>query len=212
MRSKATALIALLAFLMVPVAATDDAWAKPKWEKAAAKDGVMVYNRPVEGSDLREIKAVGLIMHPIDRVWEVIAEMENYVEFMPYMDRLDILERGESHVVAYHQLDAPLVDPRDYTLKVWWKVDKEKGVYKRYWKVAKGKGPKVNPKFVRVTLADGSWTLQAKGPNKVRATYHLHTDPGGDIPMWLANKANSVSIPDIFKAVRKRSKNPKWRR
>ena len=44
-----------------------------------------------------------------------------------------------------------------------------------------------------------------------RVEYYVHTDPGGFIPVWLANKANTVTLPDLMKAVRQRSLDPNWK-
>jgi hypothetical protein len=45
--------------------------------------------------------------------------------------------------------------------------------------------------------------LAREGGQKTEATYYVYTDPGGSIPKWIANKANSTAVPDVFKAIRK---------
>lgn len=185
---------------------------KPAWEKVAKKKGVTVFNREVTGSDLREVKAVGVVNFPAERVYKVVSDVDNYVNYMPYLTKVEVLQRTEKSVVAYHQFDAPLVDARDYTLKLTWTEDPAKGRYKRSWRTANAKGPGPKKGFVRVDLCNGSWTVQSIGPNKSRVTYWLHTDPGGSVPTWIANKGNTISLPDLFVAVRKRSKDPKWRK
>jgi hypothetical protein len=34
-------------------------------------------------------------------------------------------------------------------------------------------------------------------------------NPGGNLPIWIVNKANSISLPDLWKAVKRRIKNNK---
>jgi len=46
------------------------------------------------------------------------------------------------------------------------------------------------------------------GGKRTRATYALFTDPGGSIPSFIANKANTTALPDLFAAVRKLSAAP----
>ena len=54
--------------------------------------------------------------------------------------------------------------------------------------------------------APGAWILEPMGDGKkTRVTYQLHTHPGGSIPSWIANKSNTIAIPDLFKAVKTRS-------
>ena len=39
----------------------------PRWELAAEPEGIKVYRRQVEGSDVREMRAIGIINAPPDR-------------------------------------------------------------------------------------------------------------------------------------------------
>ena len=67
-------------------------------------------------------------------------------------------------------------------------------------------GPAESDKAVRLKVNDGSWTLEPlDGGKRTRATYYLYTDPGGSIPSWIANKANTMALPDLFEAIRKRA-------
>src|SRR5207253_11035421 len=59
---------------------------------------------------------------------------------------------------------------------------------------------------VRLKVNSGSWTLEPlDGGARSRATYTLYTDPGGSIPAFLANSANSSALPELFAAVRRRA-------
>jgi len=42
--------------------------------------------------------------------------------------------------------------------------------------------------YVRVAQVDGFWKLVPKGDNLTEVTYQVHTEPGGSVPSWLANK------------------------
>ena len=62
------------------------------------------------------------------------------------------------------------------------------------------------PGVVRVKLDTGSWLLEPReGGKKTFVTYYLHTDPGGSLPAWVADKANKSSMPDVMRAVRKQA-------
>ena len=43
------------------------------------------------------------------------------------------------------------------------------------------------------------------GGTRTRATYTLCADPGGSIPAFIANSANSSALPELFAAVRRRA-------
>ena len=64
---------------------------------------------------------------------------------------------------------------------------------------------------VRVSVCEGTWALEPIGPHKTRATYYLYTDPGGAVPNWIANLANSRSVPDLMAAIRDRATDPTWK-
>ena len=46
---------------------------------------------------------------------------------------------------------------------------------------------------------------------RTHLTYWLYTDPGGSIPNWIANKANTISLPDVMRAIAKRAEDPTWK-
>jgi len=64
-----------------------------------------------------------------------------------------------------------------------------------------------------VKINDGSWTLEPIDDGaRTRATYLLYTDPGGSLPTFLINKANSSTIPDIYEALRKHSQDDRYKK
>jgi hypothetical protein len=42
--------------------------------------------------------------------------------------------------------------------------------------------------FVRVAQVEGFWKFVPKGADQTEVTYQVHTEPGGSVPSWLANK------------------------
>lgn len=185
-----------------------------KWEKKAEKKGVTVYTRDREGTDVKEVKAVGTIDAPPQQVFRVLGDYERYKEIMPYTDESKVVatEQGGKVTHFYSLINAPFVSKRDYTLRIVdvsdWKDGA--GYLKSQW-TSSTKGPAPKDGVVRVKHNDGSWTLEPiDGGKKTRATYLLFTDPGGALPTFIVNKANSSAIPDIFQALRKYSKEPKY--
>src|SRR5207248_1626668 len=59
---------------------------------------------------------------------------------------------------------------------------------------------------VRLKVNTGSWTFEPLGSGKRSlAIYQLLTDPGGSIPKFMANRANTTALPELFARVRKRA-------
>jgi ribosome-associated toxin RatA of RatAB toxin-antitoxin module len=179
------------------------------WKVVNNAEGVTVWSRKVPASPLQEVKAETVVEAPPERVWQLLTDVERFPEFMPYLKEVRILGPAESRGrYEYHLIDPPIVNRRDYTLRTFNEVDETKGIYRRCWVLAKGKGPDPAQGVVRIRTCRGQWTVTRLGASKTRVEYYLHTDPGGFIPVWLANKANTVTLPDLMKAVRQRSLDP----
>ena len=189
------------------------AYAQGKWEKTNEDSGITIWSRDVGHERVREVKAETVIDLPAERIWEVVRDVEHFPEFMPYVLEATIFKIvDEQNWYQYQRLDPPLVDMRDYVLKVTTENKPPEATYYLRWQADDQLGPKPREDAVRLKLCDGSWTLKALSPNRTHITYWLYTDPGGSIPGWIARKANTVSLPDLLSAVRNRAGNPAWKR
>jgi hypothetical protein len=160
------------------------------------------------------VKAIGEIETSVERVWEVVKDALKYPQFMPYMEETRfIADAGDGAQYVYHYIDPPFIDQRDYTLKLSNRIDASKRKYERHWSMAaEGIGPAPRKGVVRLSLCDGAWILEAVGDHATKVTYWVYTDPGGAVPLWIVNKANHKSLPEVVQAVRHRSLDPKWRK
>lgn len=185
--------------------------AEPRWELAADPDGVKVYRRDKPGSEVKEMKAMGLIDATPDEVWKVVRDYENYPKQMPYTVEAKVLSRseGDKEVLFYSLLNTPLVSARDYMILLKDESDwKEgKGFLKVSWSAV---GPDkdtlapLKPEVVRVRINDGYWLLEPREDGKKTfATYYVYTSPGGSIPTFIANKGNDIAVPKVFESIRK---------
>ena len=204
-------LLAVALCVLLPVGAATGAKNPNPWRQVSDDDGLTIWNRDVPGTGIRELKASSTIDAPVEVVWAVVEDLEHYPEFMPYMEKVDVLSRRADKIIAYYQIDPPLVDPRDYTLELVSETNPAAKHYIRSWSQMNELGPPPADGFVRLDVVDGSWTLSQVGTNKTKVDYWLFTNPGGSVPTWIANRANSVSIPDLYEALQKRSNNPKWK-
>ena len=185
--------------------------AEAKWEQVAKSDGITIYSREKEGTDIREMKAIGLVDATPHEVWKAIRDYPNYTKTMPYTKEAKILasEQDGKVIWFYSKLDLPFVSNRDYCIKVLDESDWKdgKGFLKVSWSGWNEKGDRfVDEKegVVRVKVNDGYWILEPREEGqKTFATYYIYTDPGGSVPRWIANKANGTAVPNVFSAIRK---------
>lgn len=195
------------------VLAADPAAKAVPWEEVTKDNGITIYTRDFEGSEVREMKAIGTIDAKPQEVWKAIRDYPNYTKTMPYTTEAKILaqEDGDKTIYFYSKLDLPMVDNRDYVIKVVDESDWKEGAgfLKVSWtkhEAPKGDPKNVQPKdgVVRVPINDGFWKLEPRdNGTKTWATYYIHTDPGGSVPKFIANKANSTAVPNVFAAIRK---------
>ncbi len=183
---------------------------EPRWELAADTSGVKVYGRKKAGSEVREMKALGVIDAPPAEVWKAVRDYDAYTTSMPYIEENKVLARegGDKVTWMYSKINAPLVDRRDYIIKLTdeseWKDGK--GFYKVTWTAVNDMDDKVPVKsdVVRVRINDGSWVLEPRDDGKKTfAVYFVYTSPGGSIPTFIANQGNTVAVPKVFEAIKK---------
>lgn len=190
--------------------------AEPKWEKAAETGGVTVLRRDKEGSSVKEVKATAVFDAAPKAVWAVINDLDNYKDFMPYTAEAKVLERSPDgkEVVSYQHLTAPIVSERDYLIKLRNEStttdDGKTGYYKVVWNALPPEKDSMMPEkkdVVRVRVNDGYWQLEGNADaSKTFATYYVYTAPGGSIPTFVINIANTEAVPKVFESIRKRLK------
>jgi hypothetical protein len=181
------------------------------WAIAVQNERLTVYARERKGSGVQEMRAEGVMDAPPEKVWRVLRDYDRYPKTMPYIQAARILHRedGDKVMYLYSVVSAPMVNARDYVIRV---VDESdwrdgRGYLKVSWKIANERAPKAPGNIVRVEVNDGFWLLEPSENGKsTRAVYYLYTDPGGAIPRWIVNRANATAIPDVWEAVRRAAK------
>ena len=209
--------IAIVALVLVAGASGQEVLkpADPKegWKLASKKDGITIYSRVRAGSPIKEFKAIGEIDAPSGIAYAVIADFENYPRFMPYTAECRLIKREGDATIGYQRLSPKIAADRDYALRVRtksWRSDNGM-VYLDWWTAANEHAPPEKPGVVRVKVCDGGWLLEPSGANKTRATYSVYTDTGGMIPPFMANHFSQIGISRLFDAVRKQTRDPKYK-
>lgn len=180
------------------------------WELVEKEDGITVREREVPDSDIRAVKAETVMKAPAERIWQVLNNRQDYPEFMPYVEEVRLLEREPGMAIVYQRVDPPLVSERDYTIRVEADIDRENGRYERCWHIANDRGPDEREDIVRIPTSKGCWRLQRVATERTRVRYRVHTDPGGSVPSWLVNQANSNGVPKLLRSVEKRALDSDW--
>ena len=196
---------ALLALPLLLLAADE-----PSWSLANEDEGIKIYRRQKEGETVAQMKAMGIIDATPHEIWKAIRDYQSYDKTMPYTEDSKLLgsENDGKTIWFYSVVNAPLVDRRDYVILIKDESDWKDGAgfLKVTWTAWSEKEKNVPERegYVRVKINDGFWTLEPReNGKKTFATYFVYTDPGGSIPKFIANKANSTAVPNVFKAIKK---------
>jgi hypothetical protein len=183
------------------------------WKLVKQASGVTIYSRPHPGSHLKEFRAVGEVDAPSATAEKVIDDYQAYPSFMPYTAECRVLEHHHDSLLVYQRISPKIISDRDYTIRIEKKSwpSEHSQAYSIQWKAANEKGPPETHGVFRVKVCDGSWLLEPAGPHKTRATYHVFTDSGVNVPPFVANSVSATGIIKLFAAVRKQAGNSRYR-
>lgn len=125
---------------------------------------------------------------PIEKAVSLILDVENAVNWVPYMGSVKVLSRDDQkgEFSLYMVLDFPF-PLKDRDLVVQGKMRKDtQGIISIQNKAVK-KGYPINPNYVRLTDYEGDWTFQRLGNQKVKVSTYGYANPEGSIPLSFVN-------------------------
>lgn len=169
------------------------------WQLKKDKDGIQVYTRDSEESDLDEFKGVGVIKASVASLVSTLENADLMYEWAT-CEESKLISRNGNKQIHYTVTDVPfpLQDRDSYAQFEYEEVSN--GV-----KVSITALPEYKPTNegkTRIPFLKGYWLLERISDQATKVTYQLVADPGGSIPTWLAN-AGSVDTPfDTIKSLR----------
>jgi len=174
------------------------------WKVAKDEDGIKVSLSDVSGSQYKAYRGVTTIKASVAKLRSLQEDVAGACAWVHECKSQKVLKHEGDKTWTYTQFNTPWpVTPRDSVLQIT-TVEGTDGSLTRnllgqptYIPEEKG--------FVRVTQVEGFWKLVPKGPNETEVTYQVHTEPGGSVPSWLANKFVVDAPFNTLKALRERA-------
>jgi hypothetical protein len=83
------------------------------WVKINSNENLTIYSKDRPGSSVRELRAVGLVNAPSRVILNVLDEVADYPDFMPYTTKAQLIERRPHDAIIYLRWDPPLIGARD---------------------------------------------------------------------------------------------------
>jgi Polyketide cyclase / dehydrase and lipid transport len=185
--------------LIATLLATIPAQAR-EWELVYETENLRVQRRDYAGSELDEIKGVVRVKATLNAVMALLKDAESNRDWVYRSGGARIVqESGYAQAYVYGVVDAPFpMSDRDTVVR----FDYEQDAVTKEITVAITNFPDFVPAkaaLVRVPKMGGHWRLKPEQDGWVEVSYQIYGDPGGWIPVWIANRAAEVSVQETLR-------------
>lgn len=174
------------------------------WKVAKDEAGIKVSLSEVSGSQYKAYRGETVINASVAKLRGLQEDVAGACAWIHECKSQKVLKHEGNQAWTYTQINTPWpVTPRDSVLLVTTEEGADGSLTRKLQEV-----PKYIPEekgFVRVSQVDGFWKFVPQGPNKTQVTYQVHTEPGGSVPSWLANKFVVEAPFNTLKALRERA-------
>ena len=165
------------------------------WKRAFEAERLIVEQREYKGSALQEIRGITHLQASLNAVMALLKDAEFNRYWVYRSGGAQILEEnGYDQAYVYGVVDAPWpMQDRDTVVRFDYRQEPGTGEIT----ISISNFPDfIPPKehLVRVPDFGGSWTLRPHADGWVEVTYQVYGDPGGWIPVWVANYAALASV------------------
>jgi hypothetical protein len=161
--------------------------------------GVKVFRRD-QGHGI-ELGAEGDFQAPPAQVLRVLLDYENHTRWVKGLAESKVLDKENGSLEVYQRLKLPIIEDRDYTMRVTW--GNEGDAYWLKFETDDKHGPPKKDGVVRLTTHSGGWYLEPiDGGRATHAVYRFHIDLGGSFPSWMGKGRAGKDVPNLFENVR----------
>lgn len=176
-------LLSLLVFISFEI------FSQTSWEIDKNKDGIVVYTKFEKDSDFKSFKAVTLVDASTAEITRLLKNADSYKKWYGYTKTAKVLEREKDVQYNYVETIFP------------WPYSNRDMVYKMSINTSNSGVTDISllgvsdyipekKRIVRMKKARGSISLKPLD-DKTEVTYVFHSEPGDNVPKWLAN--NSIA-------------------
>ncbi len=213
--SKKTILMLLLFLSGTP------AHAEYNWEQVKYSDGIKIFNRQVEGSEIKEFKAEAIIDAPLEIIFEVMIDVDAGPQWMnrciesrlvKNVDRFILSKHGfHSKNIVYNATGVPFpVSNRDLIVETNINFDFKTGSLDINFHSVNDSSVPVRKGYVRITDLTGSWSFKYIDAGHTKAIYQIKQNPGGSLPSSIINYSSKNLPYNTITALRKIVNDPKY--
>lgn len=158
-----------------------------EWKLASSQQGVHVYTQSVAGQDLKNFRAVMTVNAPMQQVVATLMNGDQMPEwFYNILESKPVTARAAGDY-RYLWIKAPWpATDRDAVVKVNMSQDPKSLKLSVFATVAPNFVP-IHPDRVRIPRMQSGWTITPLGKSRTQIQLDGNADPGGRIPVAVAN-------------------------
>lgn len=158
------------------------------WELKKNKDNISVYTRRITTSDYKELRCSTRVKSSLSSIVKVLTDVNYFTSWIYKCTNAFLIKKStDSDVYSYQYFDAPWpIEDRDVVARLRIEQDPVTKVVSAHSEVANNLIPEKNG-VVRIKKFHSSYILTPLANGWVQIDYYLGTEPGGNIPAWLAN-------------------------
>lgn len=161
--------------------------------------GEIINREQTETRKGQTFEAFAIFNADMESVANTIKDYASYPNFMPNVEKIDIIKNeGKNAIINYH-LGLPLGKKKRYRLALQTEDTNTHTIIQ--WQMQDW--PEI-PADERIGNTTGFWLLKPYKENKTLVRYHVYTDPG-DVPFglgWIVDYMSEKSIPKVLKNTR----------
>lgn len=176
--------------LMQPAQATE-------WQLASHEPGLTLYTRTVAGQDLKDFRGVLRVKAPMRHVVQMLADADSMPQWFFNMREARLLEiNGNDNSFLYFVIKGmwPVSD-RDAVVRLHLQQD-AKTLALTFTATAVPEHYPPMRNRVRMPRLLASWVVTPVSATETEVRLDGHADPGGSIPVWMANLV-VVELPKV---------------
>ncbi len=181
------------------------------WHQAKQRDGVTVYIREVEGSQIAEALAITHLDASLSAVTTLILDVNNNHRWIDSVDQSRVVKQvSERESINYTISYAPWpVSDRDAVVRTRMTQNTDDLTV-----IIRSEGlPDFRPReagMVRVEAISSSWQLTPQPEGGVEVRYQVHSEPGGKLPSWLVNAIATEQPLNTLRNMRRAVASPPY--
>jgi hypothetical protein len=159
------------------------------WKFVKESNGVKVYYKTVEGSDIKEVKITTSFNASMNAIISVLTDVENYPKWVyGAVKSKEVSRQSAQDLNYYNKIDFPWpLSDRDIVIHTHITQDPKTKVVHSVSNANSSLVP-LEKGYVRMTKFNSKWTFTPNG-NNIKGEYEFSSNPGGNIPSWMVNMA-----------------------